>query len=194
MDFFAFDDDYVRRLRDGDRATEEHFLAYFQELMLIKLRRRVRGADAIDDIRQEVFVRVFRALRSPDGGVRDGRRLGAFVNTVCNYVLLEQYRKDSRSEPLDETQAETVTTDDDALGDLVTRDERKRVRRVVDSLPARDGEILREIFIRDRPLDEVCAKFGVDRGYLRVLLHRAKAKFRDAWAAETDLTKSSLRR
>lgn len=193
MDFFAFDDEYVRRLRDGDRATEEHFLAYFEELMLIKLRRRVRSAEAIDDIRQEVFVRVFRSLRAADGGVRDARRLGAFVNTVCNHVLLEHYRKEGRTEPLDGAPAEAAA-DDDALRDLVTRDERRRVRRVIDSLPQRDGDILREIFLRECELDDVCRKFGVDRAYLRVLLYRAKAKFREAWSGETDVTGSTLRR
>ena len=37
MELYAFDDDYVARLRAGDRFTEEHFLRYFNELLQIKL-------------------------------------------------------------------------------------------------------------------------------------------------------------
>ena len=68
MDFFTFDDEYVRRLRDGDRWTVEHFYSYFQQLLLIKLRGRLPSKEAIDDVRQEVFARFFRALESPGGG------------------------------------------------------------------------------------------------------------------------------
>jgi RNA polymerase sigma-70 factor (ECF subfamily) len=37
---------------------------------------------------------------------------------------------------------------------------------------------LKEVFLEERNKDEVCDEFGVDRNYLRVLLHRAKRNFR----------------
>jgi RNA polymerase sigma-70 factor, ECF subfamily len=37
---------------------------------------------------------------------------------------------------------------------------------------------LRAIFLEDKEKDQVCLEFGVDRDYLRVLLHRAKHNFR----------------
>jgi len=180
MDFFTFDDEYVRRLREGDRWTEEHFLSYFQQLLLIKLRRRLPSLDAIDDVRQEVFVRVFRTLRQPGGGIQDGRKLGAFVNTVCNNVLLEQYRKKNRTEPLLDAHLD-ITTSEDVEDALVSGEERERVRRVISDLPRRDAAILRALFLDERSNDDVCQEFHVDRSYLRVLLHRAKEKFRAAW-------------
>ncbi|HXH41587.1 MAG TPA: sigma-70 family RNA polymerase sigma factor [Thermoanaerobaculia bacterium] len=199
MELFAFDDDYVRRLREGDRWTEEHFLSYFQQLLLIKLRRRLPSLQAIEDVRQEVFVRVFRTLRAPDGGLRDGRKLGAYVNTVCNNVLLEQYRQKNRTEPLLDVHLE-VTTSEDVEQAMVGAQERERVRRVIGELPKRDADILQALFLDERSNDDVCHAFGVERGYLRVLLHRAKEKFRSAWtqnvvrigSGETDSGKPSL--
>ena len=184
MDFFTFDDEYVRRLREGDRWTEEHFLSYFQQLLLIKLRRRLPSLDAIDDVRQEVFVRVFRTLRQPGGGIHDGRKLGAFVNTVCNNVLLEQYRnKRNHTEPLLDDHLE-VATSEDVENALLSAEERQLVRRVIDDLPKRDADILRALFLHEREADDVCREFGIDRGYLRVLVHRAKDKFRIAWSGK----------
>jgi RNA polymerase sigma-70 factor (ECF subfamily) len=180
MDFFTFDDEYVRRLREGDRWTEEHFLSYFQQLLLIKLRRRLPSLQAIDDVRQEVFVRVFRMLRAEDGGLRDGRKLGAYVNTVCNNVLFEQYRQGNRDEPLLDEHRE-LPTSEDVESALVAAEEREQVRRVIAKLPKRDADILRALFLEERTSEDVCALFGVDRGYLRVLLYRAKEKFRTAW-------------
>ena len=42
----------------------------------------------------------------------------------------------------------------------------------------RDRRLLREIFLEERDKDAVCQDFGVDRDYLRVLLHRAKQAFK----------------
>ena len=61
----------------------------------------------------------------------------------------------------------------------MSSEERERVRRVVNELPPRDRDILKALFFDERSNDDVCAEFGVDRGYLRVLLHRAKEKFRE---------------
>lgn len=201
MQLYEFDDDYVRRLREGEPWTEEHFVRYFNELLLIKLRSRLRHIEQIDDVRQEVFVRVMRTLRAVDG-LRDGRKLGAFVNSVCNNVLLETYRSKKRAEPLDdiayEQVADTATAADEAL---VTGETRARVRRVLEQLQPRDADILRALFIEERDKDEICRAFGVDRNYLRVLLHRAKEKFRGeykgaevaAFRSETPSGKPSLR-
>src|SRR5882724_2038475 len=112
MELFTFDDEYVRRLREGDLWTEKHFTSYFQELLQIKLRRRLPSQDAIDDVRQTVFVRFFAALRSPDGGVRDGRKLGAYVNTICTNVLYEYYRQANRTEPLTDEHLKVETRED----------------------------------------------------------------------------------
>jgi len=180
MDFFTFDDDYVRRLREGDRWTVEHFHSYFQDLLLIKLRRRLPSMQAIEDVRQEVFVRFFRSLRSAEGGLRDSRKLGAYMNTVCNNVLLEQYRQANRTEPLLDAHLD-VATEDDIADALVSSEEQERVRAVIGELPKRDAAILRAVFLDERAPDDVCNEFGIDRNYLRVLLHRAKQKFREAW-------------
>ena len=87
MELFAFDEGYLRRLREGDPSTEDHFVAYFSQLLQLKLRSRRLPPDTVDDLRQETFARVLRSIRS-ENGVREANRLGSFVNSVCNHVLL----------------------------------------------------------------------------------------------------------
>ncbi|MCU1349038.1 MAG: polymerase sigma-70 factor, family [Acidobacteria bacterium] len=198
MDLYSFDDDYVRRLREGDRWTEEHFLSYFQQILLIKLRGRVRSSQAIDDIRQEVFLRVFRSLRSADT-LRDGRKLGAFVNSICNNVLFESFRANGRTEALADDYAEIPDPGKGVDETLLTGELKARVQRVLDGLPEKDANILRAVFLEERDKDEICRAFHVDRNYLRVVLHRAKEKFRNEYASkvarfrETPDGKPSLR-
>jgi RNA polymerase sigma-70 factor (ECF subfamily) len=173
MELFPFDDEYVRRLREGDRETSAHFDSYFRELLLIKLRRKLDSRQAIDDVRQEVFVRVFAKL--PE--LQDARKLGSFVNSTCNHVLMEWYRIESRSDAF--AQAVVDPGEQTTIEEELVNEERKaRVQRVLGRLSPRDADILRALFIDEGTKDEVCRRFGVDRGYLRVLLHRAKKSFR----------------
>src|SRR5258708_37091 len=100
MEFCAFTIAYLDALRAGDPPTEQHFVAYFSQLLVIKLRARRCDATEIDEIRQETFVRVLSALRRRDG-VRETERFGAYVNSVCNNVFLERLRAARRSTTLD---------------------------------------------------------------------------------------------
>jgi RNA polymerase sigma-70 factor (ECF subfamily) len=172
----AFSDDYVNRLIAEDPDTEQHFVAYFSSLLLIKLRRTVRTRQAIEDCRQETFLRVFRALRRNE--LARPERLGAFVNGVCNNVLAEYYRSVSRLDPLPADGLESAGKDPNPETKFQTEERKRHVHSVLSELPAKDQELLRLIFIEEHEKDEVCRRCGVDRAYLRVLLHRAKNRFR----------------
>jgi RNA polymerase sigma-70 factor (ECF subfamily) len=177
VELFSFDAVYLQRLRDHDVVTEQHFVAYFSKLLLIKLRSRLRASQAVDDIRQETFVRVLKAVRAKDA-IHQPERLGAFVNSICNNVLQEHYRSSGRGVPLEEVSSEPPDPSIDLHRMLVTRQTAEQVRRVLAQLPEKDRQLLRAIFLEDKNKDEVCREFGVSRDYLRVLLHRAKQNFR----------------
>ena len=177
VELFAFDKAYVERLREGDPPTEQHFVSYFDQLLRIKLRARMLAAEIVDELRQETFIRVISALRK-EGGIREPERLGAFVNSICNNVLLEYYRSSTRSQPLEDHHLEGTGKVLDLEGLLVTKELNEHIHRVLDELPDRDRRLLCAMFLEEKDKDEVCREFGVDRDYLRVLLHRAKDKFR----------------
>jgi RNA polymerase sigma-70 factor (ECF subfamily) len=181
----SFDESYVDRLREGDFRTQEHFVAYFSELIQLKLRSRLHSPQAIEDVRQETFTRVFAALRS--GKIRQPDRLGAFVNSMCNNVLLEHYRSSSRDTPLeDEEQKDFPAVTVDVLGAIAAKQMNEKIREILEVMPERDRRLLREVFLEERDKDEVCRDFGVDRDYLRVLLHRAKQAFKSLYLSNME--------
>jgi RNA polymerase sigma-70 factor (ECF subfamily) len=178
LQFETFDAGYIESLCAGDLGTEEHFVGYFTELLHLKLRSRLQSPHAIEDVRQETFARVLRVLRK-DGSLRQPERLGAFVNTVCNNVLLEHYRSSSRIQSIDEEgQPELPATGIDVLDTIAAKQLKGKVHEILLELPQRDRELLKAVFIDERDRDEVCLEFGVDREYLRVLLYRAKQEFK----------------
>ncbi len=186
MNFDTFNDSYVSKLRAGDPATEAHFVRYFGELLDLKLRSRVRSKEIAEDLKQESFARVLKLLRS-EGGIRSPERLGPLVNSVCNHVLSEQYRSSKRVEPLeDEVAVRIPSSGQDALTGLISQDARRVVRTVLNGLSLRDQRMLRAVFFDEADKDEVCREMGVNRQYLRVLLHRAKNSFREQYAKQAE--------
>jgi RNA polymerase sigma-70 factor (ECF subfamily) len=178
LDHADFDAEYLTRLKSGDIETERHFEAYFSNVIWLKLRNRVRARHLIDEIRQETFTRVINFLKSGKI-IQYPERFGAFVLSVCNNVMLETLRSESQQlrppgnlgEPLDER----VRFD----ADVVTEERKRMVRDVLAELSVKDSELLKMVFLEEADRSAISKHFSVDNDYLRVLLHRAKERFRE---------------
>jgi len=181
VQFQAFDKHYLEKLKSGDFRTQEHFVSYFSELIRLKLSKRMHSSAEVDDARQETFARVFAALRK-EQGIREPERLGAFVNSVCNNVLLEHYRSTSPAGDSDDpAQADIPDPAISAVDAILSQEMQTGVRAILEELPERDRRLIKEVFLEERDKDEVCHDYGVDREYLRVLLHRAKKSFKSLY-------------
>jgi RNA polymerase sigma-70 factor (ECF subfamily) len=174
-----FDSDYLVRLREGDAATERHFVLHFSNAIRMSLRYRLRSWQLIDDIRQETFLRVLNFLRS-DKTMDHPERLGAYVHSVCINVMMELLRASTRHPAMPEDAHHLVDRSVSPEGEVVTRERKDLVRSVLEELPEKDRRILRAVFLEDVDKAEVCRAFAVNRDYLRVLVHRAKIRFREA--------------
>jgi RNA polymerase sigma-70 factor (ECF subfamily) len=179
LELFLFDKAYVDRLRDGEPATEQHFASYFGNILGIMLRARYLPPERVEDVRQETFTRVISILRR-EGGIRQPERFGAFVNSICKNVLHENTRDLYRTQPLQPDHLESPGPDKvlDLERALISKETKEKVRAILAEMKQRDRDLLRAIFLEEKDKNEICQEFGVDREYLRVLLHRAKSRFR----------------
>ena len=186
---YHFDQAYVERLVAGDPETERHFTAYFDRLLSMKLRARLRSSASVEDAKQETFARVLTTLKNK-GGLATPETFGAFVNSVCNNVLFELYRSESRHPQLDEDcdkdQADTSRPSAESI--LLSAEEQGRVRAALSALSQKERELLTWLFLDERDRGEICRELNVDRNYLRLLLHRAKARFREQYESADELT------
>jgi len=178
--FHTFDEDYLRRLAGGDTVVEEHFITYFGDLLSLKLRVRIRSPQLIEDIRQETLLRVLKIIRNK-GGVEHPERFGAFVNAVCNNVSMELVRAEMRHERM-ESEADPVDDSVNLDAPLINQQRQRQVEKVLDELPEKDRELLRMFFLDERDKSEICKRFDVSEDYFRVLLHRAKLRFRSMYS------------
>lgn len=180
---YEFDAAYLEQLTAGDPEVERHFTEYFGALLLAKLRSRLRSPTLVEDARQETFLRVLTTIRTK-GGLTSPGGLGAFVNTVCNNVLFELYRSESKLALVldDEGAPEPEASEVSVELRLLSQEARARVRQALDGLPDKDRTLLQWLFFEERDKNQICKELGVDREYLRVLVHRAKSRVRQALA------------
>jgi RNA polymerase sigma-70 factor, ECF subfamily len=178
-----FDRPYLERLIAGDPETERHFTRYFGDLLSLKLRSRLRSREQIEDAKQETFARVLTSLKRKSG-VKSPEALGAFVNSVCNNVVFEMYRSGSRTVALEEDFDAADDRQPGADSAIAAGESRERVRAALVALPQKERDLLTWLFFEGRDKDQVCRDLDVDRDYLRVLLHRAKNRFREQFTQQ----------
>jgi RNA polymerase sigma-70 factor (ECF subfamily) len=129
----------------------------------------------VDDLVQESLVRFFRAEQR--NTIRNTEESGAFINGVCRNVILE-YRRRMRREPLADP--------DIPIPDAGVRPEAEmlEMRDAIDSglaeLAERDRTILRALYLEGKEKDEICKEWGMTDAQFRVVLFRAKERFRRA--------------
>jgi len=175
VDFYSFDAEYLRRLRERDQATETHFVSYFEKRLQVKLRSRGFTGATLEDISQTTFLRVLKAVR--EGTVLYPERFGAYVSSVCDHVIHEQYRDNARNQHLDVDAMDVPDRRTNLEAMLLRKEKRKIVEDILAVMPAKKRNILRALLFEQLDRSELCARFKVKNDYLRVLLFRAKEDF-----------------
>lgn len=170
----SLSNDYLAKLAAADASTTDHFVRHYSALLQVKLRARMINTSEIDEIRQETFRRVLSAIQA--GSIRDGARLNAYVIATCNNVVFEHFRHTSRLAPLDDSP--NLPASENAEKDFLRAERLQRVRLILDKMTERDRQIVTALFIEERDKDDLCQQLGVNREYLRVLVHRALINLR----------------
>jgi RNA polymerase sigma-70 factor (ECF subfamily) len=175
----VFDENYLQALRDRDPDAENLLIAHFSRPVQLKLRVRLRSPDLIQDAHQETFLRVIRYFSS--GKTLDNpASLPGFIHSVCHNVALEFLRSHTRQPQVPENAPDVADSSPGPDRQLSSVQSAEMVKRVLEEMPEKDRQLLRRVFLDEEDKDLVCREFQVDRNYLRVLLHRARNRFRSA--------------
>jgi RNA polymerase sigma-70 factor, ECF subfamily len=176
VELFSFDEEYLRRLAADDPVTLAHFVGYFTPLLRIKARNKRLHVDGIDDVVQEAFLRVQAAIRKNE--IRQPDRLGAYVNSVCNNVISENYREIVRNRHDDVDGVDALDPEKNTEDSMLQREREESVHQVLRQLNPNERAILHAYFFEDLDHKAVCRRFNIKPEYMRVLLHRAKQAFK----------------
>ena len=148
------------------------------ERLRLKLRYKVlyhvgHGCADVDDLVQESLARFIRAEQRQQ--IRNTEEFGAFLNGVCRNVILE-YRRPMRREPNLDQDMPIPDTGVRPEGDILEM--RDSIDSSLAELAERDRMILRALYLEGREKDEICREWKMSDAQFRVVLFRAKERFR----------------
>jgi RNA polymerase sigma-70 factor (ECF subfamily) len=181
----AFNESYLQALARQDSRAENDLISTFSRAIKVKLRTHLRSPQAVEDAYQETLLRVFTYFRVGKT-LRTPASLPAFIHSVSGNVALEMVRarrKDSCS--CDEI-PEPVDAKADPERQTIASERRQTVQRLFRELSQKDQQLLRKICFEEEDRDEVCREFRVTRDYLRLLLHRARIRFKAIIQSEVE--------
>jgi len=183
-DRFTFD-----AIRGGSIDAFRDFVERHGDVVYSVLRRLVGSPDLAEELAQETFVRAYEGLdgfRGESGFrtwlvqiainlVRDRRRAARRSPTV---VSLEELRARSSSDADPPERRPSV----EPIGMLAQREVATRLERELERLPAdyREAFVLKHI--EGMPYEQIARVTGQSIGCLKVRVHRARARLREALA------------
>jgi len=177
LDDRAADRDLVNRCRggDGDAAFRE-LVDQYKGMVFAVISRTVSDRSLVEDLAQDVFVRVHRGLRS----FRGDARLSTWMCRIAINVCADARQRAPREVSLDAAPAgapppPAAVVVDPAFAGLELRD---RVAKAMARLSDRSRLVLTLHYFAGRGYEEIAEALDVPLGTVKTQLHRAKQELR----------------
>jgi RNA polymerase sigma-70 factor (ECF subfamily) len=149
-------------------------------LLLPAFRRKVfglaysflRDREAAEDVTQEVFIKVWRALPGYDGRASLSTWIYAIARNASVSALRARRPQSSLGDPqvMQAVEAINAVPSPDVIA------ERAAILRLVDQLPTKQRQVVMLFYMEERSHEEVATMLAMPVGTVKTLLHRARAR------------------
>jgi len=146
----------------------------------------LRSREAAEDVAQEVFIKVWRAL-----GEFDGRAsLSTWVYTITRNSSLSalRARRNERSLSSPDALEEIEVIDESASAETAASD--AALMRLVGGLPDKQRQVVTLFYMHEQSHEEVSAMLGMPVGTVKTLLHRARSRLSAAASGTASATEA----
>jgi RNA polymerase sigma-70 factor (ECF subfamily) len=155
-------------------------------LLLPAFRRKIfglaysflRDREAAEDVTQEVFIKVWRALPGFDGRASASTWIYTIARNASLSALRARRPQSSLSDP--EVMEAVESTNPVPSADISV--ERAALLRLVDQLPTKQRQVIMLFYMEAQSHEEVASMLAMPVGTVKTLLHRARARLSAAAA------------
>jgi RNA polymerase sigma-70 factor (ECF subfamily) len=174
----------VERFKAGDTAAFEELVRKYQKSVLNLVYRFTGDGTRAEDLTQEVFVRVFRAL----GGFEAKAKFFTYLYKVTLNLCLKEREREKRrrtyslEEKLGEDDSRTRDIEDptgSAEDEVQRRDTARIVREAIMSLPDEQREAVILHRYNGLSYEELAETLGISLPAVKSRLHRAKLALKE---------------
>jgi len=149
-------------------------------LLLPAFRRKVfglaysflRDREAAEDVTQEVFIKVWRALPGFDGRAS----MSTWIYTIARNASLSALRARRPQASLSDPQVMAAVESIDPVQSADVIVDRAAILRLVEQLPPKQRQVVMLFYMEAQSHEDVAAMLAMPVGTVKTLLHRARAR------------------
>ncbi len=172
----------VRRCLDGDEGAFRDLVDRYKHLVYALVGRTILDSSRIDDLAQEVFIRVYRGLPH----FRGESRLSTWIYRITSNVCYEDRTHASPMLSLDDAADRGApiarpAARDRAFGDLELRE---RLEKAMARLPPDSRFLIAGHYLQGIRYEDLAEALNMPLGTVKTLLHRAKRRLREVLEGE----------
>jgi RNA polymerase sigma-70 factor (ECF subfamily) len=165
----------IARLREGDTEALREIVERYESRIFALIHGIVRDAHEVEDIAQEVFLKVYSRIGAFDERSQFYTWLyRVAVNAAKDHV---KHRRRRPSIPWND-EADLPSGDPDPASEAEASETRRRVRDAIGSLPLRYREVLSLREIDGMTYTEIARVLRISIGTVESRLHRARARLK----------------
>jgi RNA polymerase sigma-70 factor (ECF subfamily) len=157
----------------AEPGAMEQLVARYQRQVARLAERLLGWPEDVDDVVQEVFLRVLEQARRFRGESQVGTWITAITLNRCRTL---RRRMQLRLRNMRRMREEPAAAAEPADAGAQVIEQRLRVRLAVSRLARRDREVIVLHYLEEQPIDELVAALGISRNAVEVRLHRARKK------------------
>ena len=186
------DAELVEQILNGNNNAFRYLVANYQRLVLHVVGRIVRRQDEVEDICQEVFIKVFRKMKR----FRGESRLSTWIATIAYNTSISHVRKLARrGEQLYEDNPAVIALErDESLNQkVVEKEEAKKIlMEMIELLPVNYRTVLTLFHLEEFSYKEIEEITGMPEGTIKSYLSRARKLLKEKLEKVVESEKTNI--
>jgi RNA polymerase sigma factor (sigma-70 family) len=166
----------VERVRSCDAAAERELVDRLYPRLVAIIRVWEGRRDGMEDLAQEVYLRVFSRMEQFRGG-----SFTAWVDVIARRVCYDALRRQRVRPEWNFADLGSATPDDPAVPSQEDCDAAEVVARLLAKIPGPQAWLLREVELAERPIGDVAREMGWTAVGGRLRLFRARQALKNAY-------------
>ena len=166
----------IDRCRTGDDTAFAELVDRYKDLVYAVVYRMVPDRGQIDDLAQEVFLKVHRGLPYFRGEARLSTWIFRIVQNVCAQARARRVPEISIEPDRDDVRSREPAAADAAFGDLELRD---RLEKAIAQLPENYRLLVSAHYLKGVQYEALAETLNLPLGTVKTHLYRAKRRLRE---------------
>jgi RNA polymerase sigma-70 factor (ECF subfamily) len=186
------DAELVQQILAGNENAFRYLVANHQRLVLHIVGRVVKQQEDVEDICQEVFMKVFRKIKK----FRGESKLSTWIATIAYNTSITHIRGRGRKQEVltdEEARLDLGKTDDRLVQKAVEKEEVKAILlQMIEKLPVQYRTVLTLFHLEEFSYKEVEEITGMPEGTIKSYLSRARKLLKDKLEKVIELEKTNI--